>query len=153
MRILYFDIDGTILCSDNGEVKEHLRDGALELAVRRAGFTQLVCVGNIGIVANAVVEQGIDFEALEVVFRICGGAFQDISWFRAVTGMVTDPEKRAEFIDFSSDWWYMDDLADIYLRKAGLKENVMEADSHRVLVPDPGGNGSEVLDWLNAMPV
>ena len=45
LKILYFDIDGTLLC--NSQPKIALANGAFERSVRDAGFDQLVCVGNI----------------------------------------------------------------------------------------------------------
>ena len=153
MRTLYFDLDGTILSSEDGEAKESLRNGVLELAVRRAKFTRLVCVGNIGIVTHEVEKHCNDYDAIEIVFRLCGGTFQDINWFRAVTKMVANPEKRAESIDYSSDWWYLDDLAVTYLRDANRLESLKGSGEQRVLVPDPSGKGSEILVWLNTIPV
>jgi hypothetical protein len=153
MRILYFDLDGTILSSKDGEVKQELRNGALENAIRRAKIAHLVCVGNIGIVASAVEELGHNYDAIEIVFRLCNGAFKDINWFRDVTTMVSDPENRAEFINLSSDWWYMDDLAEIYLKKADLLETLMKTDHCRVYIPNPSGSGAGVLDWLNAISI
>jgi hypothetical protein len=153
MRTLYFDIDGTILSSEDGAAKIDLCDGVLETAIRRARFTHLICVGNIGIVANEIASQGIDYDAIEVVFRLCDGAFQDIEWFRSMTRMVADPEKRAEAIDLSYDWWYLDDLAAIYLRDADRAGYLTGSSSHRVFIPDPGGSGNDILEWLNGIPV
>jgi hypothetical protein len=153
MKTLYFDIDGTILSIDRGEAKSYLRDGALERTVRRTGFTHLVCVGNIGIVASEVESLGVEYDAIGVVFKLCDSAFVDESWFRSVTRMIADPANRAHYIDYSSNWWYLDDLAASYLQKAGRLEELRELVCDRVFMPNPRGNGMGVIDWLKAIPV
>ena len=45
MRILYFDIDGTLLLEDTIHAKSKLAEGRFEDAVRGAGLDKLVCVG------------------------------------------------------------------------------------------------------------
>jgi hypothetical protein len=54
LRRLYFDIDGTIPTLDTGEPKPVLAAGRLEVAIRNAGFDEIVCVGNFVNVAHAV---------------------------------------------------------------------------------------------------
>ena len=153
MKTLYFDIDGTVLPIDKDEAKTFLRNGALEKSIRRAGFERLVCVGNIGIVANAIVELGVDYDAIEVVFRLCDSAFEDKEWFQDVTRMVDDPENRASLIDYESGWWYVDDLAEHYLEKANRLGVLQDPVCDRVFIPNPKGNGTGIIEWLGKIPV
>ena len=99
MRILYFDINGTILDNKKAAVKSHLGEGQFEEAVRRAEFTRLVCVGNFCAIAHAVREIAPDYDEIGVLFRLCRGAFRDDVWLRPKTGFVVDPSNRAAHID------------------------------------------------------
>jgi len=54
MRKLYFDIDGTVLVLDTGVPKAAMANGGFEIAVRRAGFDEIICVGNFVAVIRTV---------------------------------------------------------------------------------------------------
>lgn len=148
MKTLYFDIDGTILCEDEGSVKTALGAGALEAVIRNTGFKRLVCVGNFGAIASGVKALGFEYDVLGVLFRLCDGAFEDEAWLRARTVVVEDPHHRADHIDFTGDWWYVDDLADHYLKNAGRGDIYDRHVGERILVPEPRGDGQDVLRWL-----
>ena len=151
MRRLYFDIDGTLLIEEQGIPKPHLANGAFEHAVRDAGFEELVCVGNFVAALHAVNEVEPDHDGLGAIFTLCGSTFTDEAWFRGVCTLVTDPINRASEIDLESDWWYVDDLADYYLWKAG-RESVFENHNHgRILVPDAAGDGADIRGWLESL--
>ena len=47
MRILYFDISGTLTREGSERAKPQLNDGAFGEAVRAAGFERLVCVSSL----------------------------------------------------------------------------------------------------------
>ncbi len=148
MKILYFDIDGTILRGDEGEVKTALGAGAFEVAIRDAGIERLVCVGNFGAIASGMKVLEIEYDTLGVLFRLCGGAFRDEAWLRARTIVIDDPQRRADHIDFTGDWWYADDLAPYYLRQSGRAELLERHLGGRILTPEPSGDGRDVLEWL-----
>lgn len=148
MRTLYFDIDGTVLLGDGEAVKSELGAGRFEEAVRSAGFSRLVCVGYFAAIAHAVSGLGADYDALGVLFQLCRGAFQDEAWLRSRTVLVADPENRVDHIDFRGDWWYVDDLAERYMHLAGRDDTFRANLGGRVCVPDPLGNGHDVLEWL-----
>ena len=153
MKILYFDIDGTVLLTDTNKAKPCLANGRFEAGIRRAGFSNLVCVGNFARIAHAVKGMGLEYDELGVLFGICGGAFSDEKWFRSVTTLVSDPEQRTTLIDFSGNWWYMDDLANEYFHAGGQVEILSAHLGNRVLIPNPTGDGQDVLEWLNAIAV
>jgi len=148
VKTLYFDIDGTVLPGDRHEAKSRLANGALEAAIRRAGFTHLVCVGNFARIAHLVMAMDIDYDPMHVLFELCCGAFADEEWFRSVTTLVRDPELRTTQIDYSGDWWYVDDLAKDYFRGAGQGDILAAHEGTRVHIPDPRGDGGDILDWL-----
>jgi hypothetical protein len=148
-KTLYFDIDGTLLLTDQGTVKARLARCRFGRAVRAAGFTKLVCVGNFCSVLAIVEEYGVpDFDGLGAVASICGGAFADDLWYRSVASLLKTPERRGELIDYSSDWWYVDDLAEHYLTEANLVHVLNEQSGKRICIPDPNGDGQDILDWL-----
>ena len=86
MRTLYYDIDGTLL--DHSVPKPLLADGAFERLVRAAQFERLVCVGNVGLIIQALERAGLPQDGLGTVWRSCRGCFEDEAWFRAATTLV-----------------------------------------------------------------
>lgn len=122
MKILYFDIDGTFILEERSEPKSKLAGGQLEVAVRRARFDRLVCVGNFSCIVHLVKGSQPEYDALGVLFGICRGVFSDERWFGTVTSFVADPAKRFEYVDLSSDWWYVDDLAADYVRETNRED-------------------------------
>ena len=151
MRTLYFDINGTILGGDKAAVKRQLGDGQFEDAVRRAGFTRLVCVGNFGAIVHEIKELAPDYDEMGVLFRLCRGAFRDEAWLRATTVFAVDPSHRAAHIDFSGDWWYVDNLAQHYMQIAGKDEAFHTNLGHRICMPTPDGDGCDILQWLDTV--
>jgi hypothetical protein len=150
IKTLYFDVDGTVLPADRPGAKPRLAGGGLEAAVRRAGFVRLVCVGNFARIAHLATAVDPGYDAMHVLFDLCGGAFADEDWFRSVTTLIRDPELRTRQIDYAGDWWYVDDLAEEYFREAGQDGILAAHRGTRVHIPDPVGNGQDMLDWLSA---
>jgi len=150
VKTLYFDIDGTVLPVDRHEAKSRLANGALEAAIREAGFTHLVCVGNFARIAHLVMSMDVDYDPMHVLFELCCGAFADEEWFRSVTTLIRDPERRTTQIDYSGDWWYVDDLAEEYFRDAGQEAILAAHQGSRVHIPDPRSPGQDILEWLES---
>jgi hypothetical protein len=90
-----------------------------------------------------------EYDSTGVIFDVCRGAFVDEAWFRSRMDLVADPTNRARHIDFSSDWWYVDDLAQHYMELAGLGMEFMSHQGRRICAPDPHGDGLDMLEWLN----
>ena len=67
MRVLYFDIDGTLLTDRGGVPKKQLAGGGFEAAVRSCSFDQLVCVGSV----VDVLEATRPADELRTVFEVC----------------------------------------------------------------------------------
>jgi len=146
MKILYFDIDGTIL--RDSTPKPALADGAFERAVQQAGLEQLVCVSNVITTIQFMEELGQEMDGLGVVYDVCRGTIQHPDWFRKMTTLVSDPEHRARCIDFAADWWYLDDMARWYMEQDHLSEIYEEQLGMRIFAPNQNGDGSNVLNWL-----
>lgn len=148
MRTLYFDIDGTLLSGSHGRPKPALQDGALERALRAAGFERLVCVGNVVHIVRALERASRHVDGLGQVFRVCQGTFEDERWFRSVTTLVHDPDQRARAIDPTLDWFWADDLAAWYCAQAERDAFFDEHRGGRILAPPPDSDGHELLAWV-----
>jgi hypothetical protein len=150
-RRLYFDIDGTLLIDEKGIPKPHLADGAFEYAVRSAGFEEIVCVGNFVAALHAVNEVEPEHDGIGAIFALCGSTFTDEAWFRSACTLVKNPMDRAREIDLAADWWYVDDLAEYYLWKAGREEVFKNHVHGRIMVPEPAGDGADIMGWLQSL--
>ncbi|HEX9154866.1 MAG TPA: hypothetical protein VF819_04835 [Nitrospira sp.] len=153
MKILYFDLDGTVVVGDEYRAKPSLAGGQLEGAVRRAGFQRLVCVGNLSRVAHLMKEIRCDYDELGMLFGICRGVFADEAWFRSVASFIPDPEHRFRHVDLATDWWYVDDLAPMYISQEGREDLLMLEEGRRILIPNPTGDGHDIMEWLNKTAV
>ena len=150
-KILYFDIDGTLLFGDS-EAKPCLANGAFERAVRDAGFEQLVCLSNMLEIVYVLRDLGKEPDGLGMVFDLCRGTFADEAWFRRSTIIPQVRGNRVRSIDFSGDWWYVDDLAKRFMEKEGWLDLFRTHVGGRILAPDPDGDGRDVLKWLRGNP-
>lgn len=146
-RTLYFDLDGTIIHGDFGTVKPSLADGQLESAIRAAGFERLVCVANMCTIVTTLIEAGREVDGHEMILRLSQGAFRDEDWFRSSTTLIPDGSRRARYIDFSGDWWWVDDRALFFLDREGLAHHA-DQEGRRLMVPQPDGDGSDIISWL-----
>lgn len=152
MRILYFDIDGTLLTDRDGKPKRRLAGGALESAVRSRGFDRLICVGSIVDVLEATMGADRGGRDLDTVFRACGGVFENEEWFRENVVLVRDSRFRASEVKQDQDWWFADDLAERYFHEAGLRDLFDAERGRRIVIPEPNGDGSNLLRWLLRIP-
>jgi hypothetical protein len=149
-RTLYFDLDGTIVHAAFGQVKPHLADGRLEGAIRAAGFERLVCVANMCTIVSTLIALGREVDGHDMVYRLCQGAFRDEAWFRSRTTLIPDGSRRARYIDFGGDWWWVDDRAMHFLEAEGLGSHADGNLGRRLMIPQPDGDGSDVMEWLAA---
>ena len=151
-RTLYFDLDGTIVHGGFGTVKPRLADGRLEAAIRAAGFERLVCVANMCTIVSILIEAGREVDGHEMIFRLSQGAFRDKGWFRSSTTLIPDGSRRARYIDFNGDWWWVDDRALFFLDREGLTHYADQERGRRLMIPQPDGDGSDIISWLEARP-
>jgi hypothetical protein len=147
-RTLYFDLDGTVVVRDFGHVKPKLADGGFERAIRHAGFERLVCVANMCTIVTALLEIEPDTDGRGMILQLCQGAFQDETWFRRVTTLIPDGAHRARHIDFAGDWWWADDRPAKFLALEGLLPLLDQHRGHRLMVTDPDGDGSDLIEWF-----
>jgi hypothetical protein len=148
MKTLYFDINRTIVC--DYVCKPALARGGFEMGVREASFDRMVCVSNVVNTIQFLEEMGQSPDWLAITFDLCWGAFSDQAWFREITRLTRDPEHRARDIDFSEDWWYLDDLAREYFDREGFGEVFATNRGGRICVPASNSDGSEILTWLKS---
>ena len=137
---------------NRGIAKARLANGMLEAAIRRAGFEELVCVGNFVGVIRTVWSVDPGYDGPGAIFALCTGVFVDENWFRSCVRLVSDPTSRAGEIDLSSDWWILDDEAERHFTAAGREEIFRANVGRRVFVPEPDGDGADVLRWLGGLP-
>ena len=149
MRTLYFDLDGTLIGQRTGRSKSALVGGHFEDAVRAAGFEQIVCMGSFVGVIHELASVRPDYDGPGAILDLCAGTFRDQTWFRRMLRLVGDPWNRAAEIPLEQDWWYVDDLAQAFLSRAG-RDDVFRAElGRRICVPQPDGDGSDILTWLS----
>lgn len=150
-KILYFDLDGTIVHNEFGAVKSRLGHGHLERCIRSAGFERLVCVANVCSIVSALKEIGREVDGPGMILQLCPGAIEDESWFRAVVSLIPDGSRRVRYIDFDGDWWWVDDRALYFLEREGLAHLGHENQGRRLMIPRPDGDGADVLEWLESV--
>ena len=146
-RTLYFDLDGTVVVRSFGHVKPKLANGGFERAIRQAGFERLVCVANMCTIVTTLLEVDPDADGRGMILQLCQGAFQDETWFRRNTSLIPDGSVRARFIDFTGDWWWVDDRATRFLDSEELRRRAHE-DPDRLMIPTPDGDGTDIIEWL-----
>jgi hypothetical protein len=153
-RLLYFDIDGTILDKSSKAVKKNLQDGQLELKIREANFDKIYCVGNVNDIFQGLDKMGQHVDSVEIVYTLCFDAFTDFDWFMNYVCCTKNPDQRIKQIQFSEDWWYMDEMAGHYLKKGGKSEILKRQQGNRILIPKPNGDGEDIINWfeIHAIP-
>ncbi|HEY3215307.1 MAG TPA: hypothetical protein VGK93_02320 [Candidatus Eisenbacteria bacterium] len=151
MRILYFDLDGTLIHLNFGNVKNALARGAFERAVRTAEFERLVCIGNAMGIITLLEETGREPDGHGMLMQLCGGAFVDERWLRSICGWVRDPKRRVRELAFDQDWWCMDDMATRYFELDGRADLLGAHRGGRILESDPVGEGHDILKWLEGI--
>jgi len=87
-------------------------------------------------------------DGIGLAFDLCRGTFADVAWFRQVTTLAVDAEHRVQTVDYSADWWYLDDLAPYFMEKEGRSDLFKANEGRRIFAPDSSGNGKDILDWL-----
>lgn len=151
MKVLYFDLDGTVVNYELGLVKPRLANGGFERAIRAAGFNRLICVGNAMEIIEYHLESGRGTDGHAMIRELCQGAFENERWFKDATTWVREPRRRGKSLDLSLDWWYVDDLAERYLGLEGMEDCFRQHLGGRIFVPDRVGDGSDVIDWLEGV--
>ena len=148
-KLLYFDIDKTILDGSTKAVKKNLQNGQLEIKIREIKFDKIFCVGDVNNIFNGLEEMGQHVDSVEIIYTLCFDAFVDFEWFMNNVYCTKDPEKRIKQIQFTEDWWYMDSLAEKYLKKSGKNEILNKQEGKRILIPRPEGDGQDILNWFD----
>jgi hypothetical protein len=150
-KLLYFDIDGTILDSSTKAVKRNLQNGQLELKIREAHFDKIYCVGNVNEIFKGLEEMGQQVDSVEIIYTLCFDAFTDFDWFMKNVCCAKQSDQRIKEIQFNEDWWYMDVLAERYLdtdESIGVLKQHLGA---RIFIPKPEGDGEDIINWFGTI--
>ena len=57
-------------------------------------------------------------------------------------------ENLVQEINFNSDWWYIDDLAEFYCRKSGYQNLYNLHNGERIFTPEPNDDGQKTVNWF-----
>ena len=161
-RVLYWDIDGTIIDQSIDEaVKPALAGGVFQSWIEAAGFDHTICVSGRATMARDAlfrpyeIAAGMSPEQEEVcmrsVWETVYDAFPSFEAFAQLTRLRYENDDRGQAIDLTEDWYYLDDLADHFFIKA-YGERVFEEElGRRILMCDPEGDGSDIIAWLRSI--
>ena len=150
-KLLYFDIDGTILDGTTKAVKKSLQNGQLEITIREANFDKIFCVGNVNEIFKGLEEMGQHVDNIEIVYTLCFDAFTDFEWFMNNACCTKNPDRRIEQIQYNEDWWYMDVFAEKYVNKSEIRKTIEQHRDKRIFVPNAQGDGQDIINWISTL--
>ena len=148
-RVLYFDIDGTLLDNED-RPKSALLGGRLQHTLMHAGFTKFVCVsGWSDLFASPVLRLSPE-ERKRAICKMLKEML-DGDFLEDQLRLAVETDNRCRSIDVNQDFYYIDDWADEYTIKQ-FGENFYNAHyGKRILRVDPYGDGTDILDWLESI--
>ena len=147
-KVLYFDIDGTILDYDD-QPKQALINGHLENALKKADFDYLACVsGWVDIFYDPVMKLDTLEKKKEALYQLLEPLFPDKVWFFEKIILITDTDHRCKYMDLNIDWFYVDDWADEFMTKVHGADSFQKEKDRRILLCDHRGNGRDIIAWL-----
>jgi len=150
-KLLYFDIDGTVLNSASKAVKSNLQNGKLELKIREAHFDKIYCMGNVNDIFNGLEEMGQHVDNVEIVYTLCFDAFTDFDWFINHVCCMKNPDQKMNQIQYNEDWWYMDVSAKKFLKNGDSGPDLKQHLGTRILVPKAQGDGEDIITWIETV--
>lgn len=146
--MLYFDIDGTFLNYDDAP-KAALLNQNLENVLKAANFDFLACVsGWVDIFSEPVMKLPRLEDRKAAIYRLLKDLFPDKDWFLDKLILIPDTDKRGEYIDLNSNWYYIDDWADDFFQKVHSKTLYQQELNKRICCCNPHEDGKDVLDFL-----
>jgi hypothetical protein len=150
-KFFYFGIDGTILDKSTKAVKKNLQNGQFELKIRNFNFDKIICVGMINKIFNGLKEIGQQVDNVEIVYTLCFDAFTDFDWFVNMVCCTNNEAKPIRQIDFSGDWWYLDNAAEKHFKSVGKSDILKKHKGNRILIPNPIGDGQDIISWFETI--
>ena len=148
---MYFDIDGTFLDYDDAP-KTAFLNGKLEASLKNANFDYHACVsGWVDIFADKVMKLDSLEQRKTAMYKLLEPLFPDKDWFMEKLILISDTDARCTYMDLKTDWFYVDDWADKFFTEAHGEKLFKKQKGGRVLLCDHQGDGSDVLEWLNAV--
>ena len=150
MKNLYFDIDGVLLSYDDVQ-RPVLTNGEMESRLKKLNFDKLICVSGWSDIVNSGIKT--DLQQKKSIHSILNNVFPDENWFINKLELAYDTDDRCQHIDLDSDWYYIDDWADKFFSEY-FGEILYEKElGNRILLVNPHGDGSDILDWLDKLGV
>lgn len=146
MKKLYFDIDGVLLSYDDIQ-RPKLSNGELEIRIKKLNFEKLICVSGWSDIFNSGIKTEV--QQKESIHSLLNEIFPDKDWFIDKLEIAYDTDNRCQHIDINSDWYYMDDWADKFFSEIFGKDFYQQELGKRILLVDPHGDGSDILNWLD----
>ena len=155
-RVLYFDIEGTLLDDDDDTAKKALTNGQLETALKSCAFDYYACVSG----HSDMIHQSHQYGQIpsknaqkEVIWHLLKDIFPDKENFIAKLILIYNSDRRAEYINPDSDWYYVDDWADKFYSDAFDRLTYQEMENNkRIFLTDPNGDAADILQWLAQLP-
>jgi len=148
-RVLYFDIDGTLLDYED-RPKPALLGGRLQRALMNAGFTKFVCVSGWSDLFTTPVLRLSPEDTKRAICKMLKEML-DTDFLADRLRLAVETDNRCCSIDVDEDFYYIDDWADEYAIKQ-FGENFYNAPyGKRILRVDPYGDGTDILDWLESI--
>ncbi len=150
-KVLYFDIDGTFLDYDDIP-KPAFLGGRLEKALEACHFDYYACVsGWSDMVAqrHGYGEKPSQQVQKERIWHLLQDIFLNKQAFLEKLILIYNTDRRGEYINLESNWYYVDDWADtFYTNTHGIAEYEIMIERHKIHLAQHDGNGGDILNWL-----
>lgn len=150
-QILYFDINGTLL-DENDMPKKSLINRRLETVLKSKNFDYYACVSSY----SDMVAQRFNYtkkpskiEQKESIWLLLKDIFTDKDDFIEKLILIYNTDRKGEYINFDSDWYYLDDWADkFYGEVYGIAQYDKMIKQEKIHLTQHDGNGEDILVWL-----
>ena len=150
-RVLYFGIDN-ILLDEEDIAKTALTNGQLERLLKSCAFDYYACVSGYSdmvVQRHQYIQKPNKTVQKEAVWQLLKDIFTDKNDFIKKLILIYNTDKRGDYINVDSDWYYLDDWADKYFVEAQGIQAFEEMKRHnRIFLNDPQGDGADILQWL-----
>lgn len=145
-KVFYFDIDGCLI-DYNEEPYILLQGGNIQDCLKSNGFEVYACLSGWSDMSKSIVGLSQD-DRHSFLHQKLKALFPDQADFIEKLLLIDDTDNRCRYINFESDWLYVDDWAYEFFSKAH-GSIVLQHYGARVIQVDPFSDGSELIKALN----